>query len=401
MARRAGEGACRGAGFPRFPAADALVPRIFLGYAVLVTTNGSESPRSGPSDGIVLSPLRLAYGALERRALRSLLDQKWLRRALARRRAGVVDGRRLDEELAAMLRLADFDGRSSVEGCLPAEGRRRLALGVLASNPAPPSGVDTRELDADGPNGPVPLRHYEPAGLAAPSPGIVFFHGGGWVTGSIDTHDGACRLLASLTRCRVVSVDYRLAPEHPFPAGVQDCVAATRWVLAHAAELGIDAKRVALTGDSAGGNLSAVVALHLEKDALRPALQAPLYAAFDGTCSDPSHRTFAEGYLLTKVNVDWYYGHYLGYGSRTHPDVSPLYAATVSTIPALIYTAGFDPLRDEGARYAEKLRAAGTPVRYHEFPDLTHGFLLLHAVLRARQATERIAADIVAELSRC
>ncbi|MBM4362454.1 MAG: alpha/beta hydrolase, partial [Deltaproteobacteria bacterium] len=202
-----------------------------------------------------------------------------------------------------MLRLDDLSGNSRIDTRTPARARAQLAEDCGGAQLAVSEPVETHELELAGPAGPIPARRYTPPGLPAGSPGIVFFHGGGFVTGDLDSHDPLCRVLAIRGGVRVIAVDYRLAPEHAFPAAVDDCVAAFRAVVGRAAELGVDARRLAVAGDSAGGNLSAVVALRTRDDAVPPALQALLYPCVDATCSEPSHRTLADGYFLTAAGI--------------------------------------------------------------------------------------------------
>ncbi|HEX7671597.1 MAG TPA: alpha/beta hydrolase [Polyangiaceae bacterium] len=215
----------------------------------------------------------------------------------------------------------------------------------------------------------------------------------------ITTHDGLCSRIALGAGCRVVSVEYRLAPEHRCPAAADDCLAATRWVLTHAEELGLDHRRIAVAGDSAGGNLSAVVSRETSGDARRPALQVLLYPALDATLSLPSHRTFAERYFLTAGMCARYYDHYLGGQDPRSPAASFLLTPDVSNVPALVYTAGFDPLRDEGKAFADRLRAAGTRVTYREFADTVHGFALMTGALASgRDATNEVIGEIARRL---
>jgi acetyl esterase len=215
-------------------------------------------------------------------------------------------------------------------------------------------------------------------------PALVFFHGGGWTIGDVDTHDVLCRQLALGAGCMVLSVDYRLGPEHPFPAAVDDCFAAVRWTLENAAKLGIDPQRVAVGGDSAGGNLAAVVAL-LARDAGGPSIayQLLVYPATDQRGIAPSHERNGQGYLLTRDAMDYFRSAYLpdeaDWGDwRASPLLAPSHAGLP---PALIVTAGYDPLVDEGREYAEKLRAAGVKVEYREYSDMVHGFILFGGVL--------------------
>jgi acetyl esterase len=224
-------------------------------------------------------------------------------------------------------------------------------------------------------------------------PALVFYHGGGWVIGDLDTHDVACRQLSNGARCAVFSVEYRLAPEAKFPAAVDDCVAATRYIMAQAASLGIDAKRIAVGGDSAGGNLAAVVCIDArESRHPLPCFQLLVYPATDQRSGHASHVRNAEGYLLTRKVMNYFRGHYL-------PDeaewldwrASPLLATSLAGLPpAYVLTAGYDPLVDEGRAYAERLVADGVKTEYRDFPDMVHGFLLMGGVLDT--ANEAMAA---------
>jgi acetyl esterase len=226
--------------------------------------------------------------------------------------------------------------------------------------------------------GRLAVRAYRPA-LKERLPALVFFHGGGWTIGDLDTHDVLCRQLANGARCAVFSVDYRLAPEHPFPAAVDDCFFATRFVHRNAAALGLDPTRIAVGGDSAGGNLAAVVAL-MARDAhdLPLAYQLLIYPATDQRCEFPSHERNAEGYLLTRNAIGYFRSAYLPDAKdRTDWRASPLLAASHAGLPpAFIVTAAYDPLVDEGRAYAERLRGAGVAVEYREYADMVHGFVL-------------------------
>jgi len=238
--------------------------------------------------------------------------------------------------------------------------------------------ASVREQTIDGPGGPLRIRIYTPHGTG-PFPLLVFFHGSGFVLCSLDTHDGMCRNLCAGSECVVASVDYRLAPEHKFPAGIGDCLYATRWAAAHAPELGTNARRIAVAGDSAGGNMAAVTALRL-RDEGGPALcgQLLLYPVTDyHTPGTPSYQENAEGYRLTRDTMKWFWDHYLSDPSEgAHPHASPLRAPDLSGLPpALLVTAEYDPLRDEGEFYAEKLRANGVPTVLTRYDGVNHGFM--------------------------
>ena len=269
---------------------------------------------------------------------------------------------------------------------LGAAGARQLYRETRGALAAPPPEVESVEdLRAPGPGGELRLRLYRPPD-AGPLPALVYFHGGGWTIGDLDTHDVVCRELALHGRCAVVSVDYRLAPEHKFPAAVDDSVAATRWVAREAGRLGLDASRIAVGGDSAGGNLAAVVALVARDDGGPPlAMQTLIYPATDMAADAPSHLRYAEGHLLTRDAILWFRGNYLrDAADEADWRASPLKAADLSRLPpAYVITAGFDPLVDEGRAYADRLQAAGVPVTYECFEGMIHGFATMGGVIAA------------------
>jgi acetyl esterase len=254
-----------------------------------------------------------------------------------------------------------------------------------------------------GPAGPLPFRIYTP--LAADheaSGGLVFFHGGAWVLGNLDTHDCLCRILANESGCRVISVDYRLAPEHPFPAAVDDACAATGWVAEHAAELGIDANCLAVAGDSAGGNLAAIVCQSMKDSGFAIALQVLLCPVTDIAADNQSRREFVEGYFLEGPLMSWAGAHYLPSGADLNdPRLSPLRAPDLSGLPAaVIHTAGYDLLRDEGKAYADALERAGVEVRYVCHEHMIHHFYAMGgAIPYARTALRAMGADIKAVLT--
>jgi acetyl esterase len=262
-----------------------------------------------------------------------------------------------------------------------------------------PVALDVHVVDRHipGPAGPIPVRVYRPYGVDSPAPGVVYAHGGGFMVGNLDSHDPTCRILAVVSGCVVVAVDYRLAPEHLFPAAVDDMMAAYRWVLAHGGELGIDPTRLAVMGDSAGGNLAAVMAIEA-RDAgdVAPKLQCLVYPLTDSTLAAPSYQTFAEGFGLTLAAIIDLRDAYLGeQGDREDPRASPLLAADHTGLPpALVVTGGFDPLRDDGLAYADTLRSAGVEVDSWCFDDFTHAFFSYLVVPDARAATEQIARRV-------
>jgi acetyl esterase len=285
----------------------------------------------------------------------------------------------LDPQVRFVLELALKAGRPPYHQLSPKEARQLFRETRPAGTPTPPAIGLVKDLAADGPLGSIPLRFYRPADVpsTAALPALVYFHGGGWVIGDLDTHDVLCRQLTAEAGVSVVSVDYRLAPEHKFPAAVDDAWAATRWVVAHASELGVDGGRIAVGGDSAGGNLAAVVAL-LARDHGGPAirLQALLYPVTDTDLDTPSYRANADGFLLTRDSMKWFFGHYLkGEADGADWRVAPLRAKSLEGVaPALVVTAGFDPLRDEGEAYAARLGTAGVRVDAIRYGGMIHGF---------------------------
>jgi len=266
---------------------------------------------------------------------------------------------------------------------------RELILGMVALGGEPESIARVENRTVPGSAGQIPVRIYTPVGTA-PFPVLVYFHGGGWVIGNLDTHDGICRSLANRVGCLVVSVDYRLAPEHPFPAAPEDCYAATRWLAEHAGSLGGDKGRIAVGGDSAGGNLAAVVAL-MARDRGGPklAFQLLVYPATDTDFETRSYRENSEGYFLTRADMVWFWNHYAPRDEdRRNPYAAPLRAASLRGLPpALVITAEFDPLCDDGNAYAARLREDGVPVRLSQQDGLIHGFFQMGAVIDRGRAS--------------
>jgi len=304
----------------------------------------------------------------------------------------------LDPQAQEVINLVIKSGRPAYNTLSPKDARQLFRETRPASTPTPAEIGAVKNLTADGPGGPIPLRVYRPADVPAgtPLPVLVYYHGGGWVIGDLDTHDVQCRQITAEAGITVVAVDYRLAPEHKFPAAVDDAWAATRWVVAHAGELGIDSRRVAVAGDSAGGNLAAVVAL-MARDAGGPALalQVLIYPVTDVAAESKSYRDFAEGYMLTREGMRWFIAHYLGKPQeaedwRASPLRNPSFAGVA---PALVVTAGYDPLRDEGDAYAQKLRAAGVTVDHVTFGGMVHGFVPMGKLIETGNRAVTLIAD--------
>ena len=342
---------------------------------------------------------------LQRKAFEALLALPDRLRRRADLKPRIVDGHRLDPDthigLAIMSKLPqpEFD-----ELPVP-EARRALALESWMFSGSERRVASTTELQIPGPGGPIPARLYKPfrpAGQTGPLPLLIYVHGGGWVLGDIDTHDPGCRFLATHAEVAVLNVGYRLAPEHRFPAAVDDAVASFRWAHEHAADLDIDAGRIAVGGDSAGGNLAAVVSqVTTREGGARPAYQLLGVPVTHIGAQTRSRELFAEGYFLTKDNMDWYEAHYLGPdGDPSDVRASPLLAEDFRGLPpAYVAVAGFDVLRDEGIAYAGKLRAAGVPVTLRVHEDAVHPMLTMLAAPLGQRVLSETAAALRAALA--
>ena len=285
----------------------------------------------------------------------------------------------LDPQAANVIDLIVKSGRPPYHQLTPKDARQMFRETRPASTPPAPQIGAVRDVLTEGAQA-IPLRVYRPPGVSDSRrlPVLVYFHGGGWVIGDLETHDVLCRQLTAEAGVSVIAVDYRLAPEHKFPAAADDAWAATRWIAAHAAELGVDADRLAVGGDSAGGNLAAVVAL-LAREAGGPriALQILLYPVTDLVSESQSYADLADGYMLTRDSMRWFRALYLA-KEQDAADwrVSPLRAPSLAGLPpALVVTAGYDPLRDEGEAYARRLREAGVSVDAVSFGGMIHGFV--------------------------
>jgi acetyl esterase len=303
----------------------------------------------------------------------------------------------LDAQVKAVLDLVIKSGRPAYHQLSPKDARQLFRETRPASTPTPPEIGTVTDLLAAGT---IPVRVYRPVGAPADRalPALVYFHGGGWVIGDLETHDVLCRQLTAEAGVSVIAVDYRLAPEAKFPAAVDDAWAATRWVADNAGRLGIDPRRLAVGGDSAGGNLAAVVAL-MARDAGGPSLayQALLYPVTEVGTETRSYRDFADGFLLTRDSMRWFFDHYLGSHDQAGDwRVSPLRAPSLAGLPpALIVTAGFDPLRDEGEAYARALREAGVTVDYVCYGGMIHGFVPMGRLIdTGNRAVSHIAASL-------
>jgi acetyl esterase len=294
----------------------------------------------------------------------------------------------LDPDAAAVFRAFQEAGRPPYETVSPAEARELYLKGRFVSNPEPPELASVEPLTIPSPAGSIPARIYTPIklrkinGLAS---GLVFFHGGGWVIGDLDSHDVVCRKLADEGELMVVSVDYRLAPEHKFPAAVDDAIASTKWIAENAKQFGIDASRLMVGGDSAGGNLAAVVAISA-RDGNGPDIagQLLIYPAIDFAMTHPSHKEPETSILLTHSVIRWFSDHYLNGAADVHDwRASPARAKTLIGLPpAYVLTAGADPLRDEGDEYARRLKEAGVAVTHRTFPGQFHGFFTMGKLLQ-------------------
>jgi acetyl esterase len=292
--------------------------------------------------------------------------------------------------LDAMPAMPDFDSVDLVKLRAGMEAQSTLTPGA---EPQPVAKVEDRTIP--GPDGAIPVRIYTPEGVG-PFPVLVYLHGGGFVLCNLDTHDGTCRSLTNGAGVVTVSVDYRLAPEHPFPAAPEDCYAAAQWVAANAAAIAGDPERVAVGGDSAGGNLTAVVA-QMARDRGGPSLrfQLLIYPVTNCDFGTESYRENADGYLLTRDMMRWFWKKYLTDPAHAEQGyASPLRAANLRTLPpALCITAGYDPLRDEGEAYADALRAAGNDVVLRRFDGMFHGFFGMDALLDDAKTAIALASD--------
>lgn len=310
----------------------------------------------------------------------------------------VIDGQRLADDVNALLWLDrlvyDDEGLTGGQSVEETRAERLKEARLVAHRPPIPM-RRVEPLEFPGPAGPIPARLFTPPGAEEPAPLLVYFHGGGWVIGGLDTHDDPCRFLAGHADARVLSVDYRLAPEHPFPAAAEDAFAAFEWAVADAERLAADPARIGVGGDSAGGNLAAAVCMMArDAGAPSPAFQLLIYPVTETAGTARSRQTFGEGFLLTRADMDWFEEHYLPpQVDRTDPRVALLNASDFSALPpAYVATAGFDPLRDEGEEFARRLREAGVRVALRRHPGLVHSYANLTAICPTARAAMLEAA---------
>jgi acetyl esterase len=306
------------------------------------------------------------------------------------------DGLELALDAQLLLRMLALTDTKLVDGTAQ-EARAALELRRAMVTPPGHGGVRARDVEIPSDWGPVPARLYEPIRLAPGSPLLVYFHGGGWVIGSIDTHDANSRYLARNAQVRVLSVDYRLAPEHRFPAAVDDAFAAFQFAARNAEALGADPTAIAVGGDSAGANLAAAICLQAMKKGPRPVFQLLFYPATDATTRHRSRTLFADGFFLSDEDISWFLDHYCpDLEQRRDPRLSVLLAEDLRGLPpAYVATAGFDPLRDEGNAFADRLREAGVPVVKRQHDDLMHAFVsFLNLSSRFREAVSEAAGAL-------
>ena len=306
-----------------------------------------------------------------------------------------LDGRVLNRSVQFMLALTQRADPTGLNNGSVQERRSEMRRATPLAMPVA-TDLHVTERIIPGPEADLRLRIYRPFGAGARPPAIVFFHGGGWVVGDLDTHDASCRVLSVASGCVVISVDYRLAPEHPFPAAPEDCLAAYTWVVSNADDLSVDPSAVAVAGDSAGGNLAAVVCQQARStDVIPPVAQGLIYPAVDFRLQTRSVELFSDGFFLTRESMNWFRNHYVPEDrDPLDPAASPLLSDDVSGVaPAWIWTAGFDPLRDEGRAYGDMLEKGGVLVHQRCHDDMIHGFFNLGMIPGAVAIIEEMGRE--------
>lgn len=308
----------------------------------------------------------------------------------------------LDPQTKSLLDLIEKKGVPPTHLMPPVEARKMYLERRFYSQPDAPEMSLVEDFEIKGPASSLKLRHYRPINKSVNTSlgALIYFHGGGCVIGDLDTHDVLCRQLSNFAGIAVISVDYRLAPENPFPAAADDCIFATEWVFEHAEQLHIDNSRIAVGGDSAGGNLAAVVSLALrDQSKHQPVFQLLIYPMTDARANTPSMTSNGVGYLLTKDAVNYYHNHYMpNFSDRLTWKASPLLADHLENLPpALVITAGYDPLLDEGLLYADKLSAAGVPTQYVCFERQIHGFILMGRIIDEANTAVALCSHALAQ----
>jgi len=307
----------------------------------------------------------------------------------------------LDPKIKAFIDQAASSGAPPLSSLTPQQARAAFRGLFESFGGTPPPVAKSEDRAIPGPAGDIGVRIYTPEGKE-PFPALMFFHGGGWVIGDLDTHDPLCRALTNAARCVTVAVDYRLAPEHKFPAAAEDCYAVAQWVTRNGAAVGANPVRIAVGGDSAGGNLAAAVSLMArDRKDLQIAHQLLMYPALDASLQTKSMSDCAEGYLLTRADMVWFWGHYLrSDADRSNPYACPSAAKDLKRLPpATVITAEFDSLRDEGETYAKRMEQAGVRVICKRYDGVTHGFMSMTGFLdQGRKAVEEAAAHLRASL---
>jgi acetyl esterase len=311
---------------------------------------------------------------------------------------GAIDRSGLRPELRALMEAADASGAPTLDRQTPEEGRLSSEAGIpLLWGPLEPV-ERIEDLWLETPAASLRARLYRPAGARGT---ILFFHGGGWVIGSLDTHDGGCRTLANATPANMLSVEYRKAPEHPFPTAVVDADASLDWLLANGARLGLDTSAIVVAGESAGATLAAVVARHARDRGIPLAGQALVYPPTAAKTNTKSYEMNARGFNLTRAAMQWFYSHYVSDSDRIHPDAAPLLAEDLTNLaPAYLVAAEYDPLRDEDRAYAARLIEAGNDVTYREMKGVVHGLWVMNSIGPATGEMIRGVADWIASLWR-
>ena len=304
----------------------------------------------------------------------------------------------LDPHMAEILRAAAEQGLAPYETMTAAEARAEAERRNRVWNEENPAVGRVEDVDLPGPGGTLRLRVYTPKGAAESGPGVMYIHGGGWVICSLDSHDGVCRRLANLSGLRVASLDYRMAPEHPFPAPLDDCLAGISWLRLHGGEVGIDGGRLALAGDSAGANLALAACLALkQRGEAQPATAALIYGAFSADLDSPSHRAFGGGsYVLSTKTMHWFWDQYVpDKARRSDPLVAPLNGDLAGMPPLYVSAAELDPLRDDSERMAAKLALAGVDFDYRLWRGVTHACFMMSRMLPAAEAQVAEVADFL------